>query len=974
MDSSPKKSWLIGRVRKAARIAIIPANPMSSVSKMLHYVEEDTLRVASIFKDASRSATHSDLDLAAIADPHDRFMRAISQQGVGEADIPNIERTAKLRFQIYFLATVLALGYAILAPAFGLLGHSLVPLLNRGLPWIFLPPFIAQTVRASYVLYQVRRRAMVPLRDWLADPAAWLGGGEGLSALLLLLTVGAGFGAIIPSDVLAGTTAPASNAAGAISQVTSQLATMTHSNDLSLNWLMQLFPGAAAAWGGTASGTDVWVPLFSTFNGIICYVGAMMLCWHSIAGIANTAHSGKVLGEVWNTMWAPIRVVGGFALTVPVNGYCMAQLLVIMVISWGYALANLEWNAYVATMIGPSASTLVAPSTDSTSNMVTQVLRAETCAQTLTMYQNEFQAASSTASAVVNALTFNLFASSRPAYQLPPTGGTPTGDGIGTVWDYGQVCGMFKITAGSYGSTTANLSGATNTVNSTNQDSFTNMQAEQAAYTAFDQARVTQFGTFVAAIRGTGLPNDIAASTSVGPNSADNSAAAAGKMATISTAAQTFNTSIASAAATMSNTLDVSGRASFQQTATDLGWASAGALNFTLARLSAEVTDHVQGSYPAASDIQLDKVDDASEVKGRLNTALKALGALSSATQESAVLSRGDVQVREDYASWNPLSILFKPLGDRIAKGMTTELALDPVHPMSDIMALGNGMMVAGETLFVSYVGMRAAAGTAEKALENGVSQAPAAIPEGALQALIAVGSYVQMVSATLMIMGAMEAYVLPLVSYIMWLFAVMACIGYVIELVMAAPIAAFQHIRMDGRELIDQHQRTIYLMMFNGALRPTFLLFGLIASNIVFSVMAGFVNKTFAAAMLSSQGNNIIGVIGQVTMVGVLLYVHYQLAVRSMSLVHQIPAMVSEILGARDASRGEEQHGSNVVGAIVNTAHSGGRGFVAAAMTPREGGRGGGGGGSAPKPDTQDDNKSEEQSPTTPTQGGKGD
>jgi len=116
--------------------------------------------------------------------------------------------------------------------------------------------------------------------------------------------------------------------------------------------------------------------------------------------------------------------------------------------------------------------------------------------------------------------------------------------------------------------------------------------------------------------------------------------------------------------------------------------------------------------------------------------------------------------------------------------------------------------------------------------------------------------------------------------------------------------------------------------------LRPTLLLVGLILSNIMFAVMAGYVNETFSYAMASSQGDSVIGVLGCFTMLGILMYLHYQLAIRSFALIHEVPKMVSQILGVQDGERGEASHGTQVFTAVGNFSNSAGNKMAAAAMS----------------------------------------
>lgn len=81
--------------------------------------------------------------------------------------------------------------------------------------------------------------------------------------------------------------------------------------DIAYRWLEVLF----------ATGTDSgFGQAFATFTSMLGLLGALFLGWHIIIGIVSSAYSGKVLGEKYHQIWAPLRVVLGFGLMIPIAG------------------------------------------------------------------------------------------------------------------------------------------------------------------------------------------------------------------------------------------------------------------------------------------------------------------------------------------------------------------------------------------------------------------------------------------------------------------------------------------------------------------------------------------------------------------------------------------------------------------------------------------------------------------------------
>ncbi|WP_158933121.1 DotA/TraY family protein [Acidisphaera sp. S103] len=923
-------SEILNPIRRAVRLALRPANPMSALDAHVAVLERDTQGVATMATTAMAAEPRGPQAdrLAQIADPRQRFAEAMQANGVTEADLPQLEHSAERRFVIRFLIAVTCVAYAILAPSFGLIGHTALPALDHSLPWIFAVPMLLRAARSSFDLHVIRSRSL-SINEWLRSPAAWLGARAIAIPLALIVAAALAPHAVAQTTIASST--PGSAVAQTIQQWTSWTTQATHANDLSLQWLQRMFSGAAFAWGGTSSDTDALEPLFMLVNSILLAFGSFSLAWFTVIGLVHTAHSGKVLGDRWHTFFAPLRVCLGATMLAPVKGYCGAQLIALIMIIGSYGVTNDLWALYVQTMLSPtSAATLVPPQLDLANNLASEVLQAETCAQVATLYDSQMSKVSNGTSSWIIGLFKSGASPTNPggkAYALPPTSGTPSGSG--TVWDYGPLCG--SLTLDSFVTSASAIANTAETAANVNDPASS--QEEIAAYAAFDQARTSAMTSFVTSVRASGLPQALADAVSPGAPAAPPSNAGS-LLSGVLTAAAAYQSTMTTDVKMMAAALDTSGRANFAATAQKLGWASAGALNFTLTRLSAAAVDQAAGAMPAVQSVQMDLLTRDS--RARMNSALQGLALLIRDSNETAYTTRGDVQVREDFQSWNPLALLLKVPGDMIARGVTNLASLDPVNPMGDIVGLGNTTLVAGETLFVTYVGLRVAAATGEEGAKAIPIAGPlvSAVPAGALEGLKAVSTFVDAVVGSLLVFGAINAYVLPLIPYIMWFFAVLASATLAAELVVVAPIAAFFHLRYDGQELIDGPQKAIYTIIFHAVTRPPLLLFGLILSNILFAVMAGYLNQTFALAMLSSQGNDIIGIVGIMTMLAILLYMHYQLAVRCMSLVHQIPSMAAHIMGAPDLERGEHGETHNVFAAVGSFVRNTGTSFAARSMT----------------------------------------
>ena len=166
-------------------------------------------------------------------------------------------------------------------------------------------------------------------------------------------------------------------------------------------------------------------------------------------------------------------------------------------------------------------------------------------------------------------------------------------------------------------------------------------------------------------------------------------------------------------------------------------------------------------------------------------------------------------------------------------------------------------------------------------------------------------------------VVGAFHAFILPTMPYGMWLFAMIGWLIFVVEAMMAAPVWAMMHCRMDGQDLVDQVQKPGYMIAFNLFLRPPLMLMGLLMSFGVFTVILYFMDKTFYPFVESMTDGHVVGLIGMVTLLIIITYLHYQVSMRVFSLVHQVPDRVSRWFGQGGENLGEQQDADKMVGAV---------------------------------------------------------
>lgn len=173
-------------------------------------------------------------------------------------------------------------------------------------------------------------------------------------------------------------------------------------------------------------------------------------------------------------------------------------------------------------------------------------------------------------------------------------------------------------------------------------------------------------------------------------------------------------------------------------------------------------------------------------------------------------------------------------------RGLFDMCASADTHPLAQLSILGKGLieasirnigMAAGLSMFslVPYIGT--AAGAASKILLS--------------------------VSSITISLGFMLFYVVPFMPFLYFFFAVGGWVKGIFEAMVGAPLWALAHLRIDGEGLPgDAAMKGIY-MIFEIFLRPILIIFGLLASFVIFSAMVKVLNEIFSLVVTNLAGHD---------------------------------------------------------------------------------------------------------------------
>ena len=160
-------------------------------------------------------------------------------------------------------------------------------------------------------------------------------------------------------------------------------------------FLNQIFGSLFPSPNNDSQTATVFSSVVGYFNVTILVVAIMALFVNITSGVAQSAHEGKVMGQRWSSLWAPIRILMAFTLMMPVpglGGYNVAQSMVAYVVKGSTAIASEVWNT-AATQIITGVLPVTQPERGLSPAFIRQAYEIESC---ILLKNAEFENAGST--------------------------------------------------------------------------------------------------------------------------------------------------------------------------------------------------------------------------------------------------------------------------------------------------------------------------------------------------------------------------------------------------------------------------------------------------------------------------------------------------------------------------------------------------------------------------------------------------
>jgi conjugal transfer/type IV secretion protein DotA/TraY len=921
------------------------------------------------WKTMFRAVFRRDSDVRSVdaEDPAERFRASMFVHGRSEADVVDLQRRSHNAFYLYAVLAIVAL----IAGAFA---HRFIPspiqlpaLLSVIFRFAAVPMLGAFAFRWGYTNFIVRNRSYLPAAEYLRSgdwfpqkPASPRGRptGRAITKLGLAMTLAAAGLSTMPGDAFA--TNPGGQPTGNGLSQAFDIFKLPGADDLFMNLLSLVLPNVGPVPGLTgqaAAGSPAHNSLsmgLMIFSGILLLVACTTIAWHTITGTVMSAQTGKVLGERWSQVWSPARVVVGLGFLIPISGgFCGAQILVLYLVAWGCSAANMIWTPYVQGITNGAAITAEATSIADKANFISnlpgsydavrQIAERELCYETTkTVFTRSgtnlaWNGVPTTLTwqtltagdriAVAGDLAMSLL---NPNYwQLGDNSAARFATQKTKKMDYGLYCGAITVS-----SINDELSRATvNNSDNVGMEALVAAEYDKGRFAAvvaaqnilrpiMQEAAKTYFPTGGAS--GSGTQNAFYFHEGSGYQNIP---------IQIKGAVQAYNAEMLKAA---QNALTKaapsqggnSANSNLAQVTNGLGWASAGLYYSTLARIQGVV--YARASYPPSftpniATPQEISADNQTMAKALYSNSESQPGTLADFQSFWIKNNRSfllDNERAENAAMAGTSTLRTSLLGD-LSDGASWWLIdkllegfkINPFNAMLSLVELGHSILswitALGATVGVLSLASLTPAGVVGGAIMGGAGKGGVI---GSFFLTIGV-----MILSSLFAAGITLAYILPMIPYLIVTFFVMSMLILVAEAMVAAPLWAFFHVRMEGQEFVEQAQRPGYMISFNLLLRPTLMILGLIMSYLVHGAMAWFVWQTFKIAAKSATAGFSVGPVGAVVFLTLYAYLNYMIAVRCFNLATQVPDRVARWFGGQGEHTDEERQTQQATGAISN-------------------------------------------------------
>jgi len=222
-------------------------------------------------------------------------------------------------------------------------------------------------------------------------------------------------------------------------------------------------------------------------------------------------------------------------------------------------------------------------------------------------------------------------------------------------------------------------------------------------------------------------------------------------------------------------------------------------------------------------------------------------------------------------------------------------------HPLAQIATLGKGMVEATMRNIITTGALKAG-----RSIFPQLSEFTNALGQAA-------SHFLYSITMSTIVLGAILFYIVPFLPFIYFLFAVSGWIKSIFEAIVAMPIWALSHLRIDGEGIPGTGASNGYFLLLDIAIRPILIIVGLIASISIFAAMVETLNAIFDLIIsniseyekkdglnkIDSVSQFLRSPVDQLMFTVIYAVLVYMMAISSFKLIDQIPNQILRWAGS---------------------------------------------------------------------------
>jgi conjugal transfer/type IV secretion protein DotA/TraY len=690
---------------------------------------------------------------------------------------------------------------------------------------------------------------------------------------------------IVMTTNAAGQTAGAATSAAASGSI---FKSPVENTDLALEFLNRVFgasnvtflgaPGATAGDLGSTAIKDALYAMLSIYSTAMMVIAVIIVLYYAFTVVGESAMTGQPFGKRFNSFWAPIRLVIGLGLLVPLaGGLNAAQYATLFAAKMGSGLASYSWSIFVQKLANTNLISENVP-TPVVSQLVYNIVQFEAC-RAVANDHKWFDNVKVNVVPTDQGTILRWDREARAAMQAAATY-TPVGAAVAGAAKVTGVMGHDNIPAACgeiFIPKKSSTIGQNKDSILSGDDLKTSMDTMHEQYLAMtlkiigvDKSGNTSSGGVRPAVE------ELAKNTSSFKSKPEDFQASPESEPIRNATASAIETSSKEVSEKIVKDFMKSYREHFEgQLSSKIsafdnkGWMGAGLFYVQISDLNGSLINIIRSSFPRVTGSMVaipseeamkdsdwfwgnGKTDGAAFDNETMRAMQKTMtfinAAAVSGTNAEMEKSRA---YRQDFFT----TFIIDLFG---ADDLREFRAASQTNPLADLMALGNalfnkafdyigwilGAVVLSGALgiFVSAVSLGVTMGTVGAASPLAFGAIGATVIGGIIKPIAGILIFISTLGAAV---GLFIAYVVPLLPLVFFFFAVTAWVLEVVEAMVGLPLWALAHIRIDGDGL-GQSTQTGYTVIFGIIVRPFVILFAFIIGIILYSAAMQIIKQMF--------------------------------------------------------------------------------------------------------------------------------